>query len=335
MGPRWKPVALVIEPRLKRALLLLLAVVLVAGVAAVSHEPVTRVLSRTGNTFLDQPKAAWVWDSALIAPSTASTTGRGTQAFIDSLRQMNINRVFLNVGWEKATKEAYLRSQSDAVTVFLKQAHARGITVDALYGEPTWARAESLPLLEQYVKLVLEYNATHKYRFNALHLDIEPYGCPGYGGQRDLILKEYLANLTRVRELVTAHNKAARDDLQLVLDLPAWWTETEPTVDGGALVPQLIALADEIVVMDYTEEQARFADQARAWLKLGQAGGKKVMIGVDFQANDRPKSLAVMTRDELQAFFQEPLTEFSRTKLFTGLAVHHYSAYREFCASLR
>lgn len=335
MRLKWKPVALVVDTRLKRALLVLLAVVLVAGVAVVAHEPVVRVLSRTGNVFLDERKATWAWDAAVIDPAPKGTTGQGPQAFLDSLRQLNINRVFLNAGWEKTVKGTHLQSHADQYTTFVKQASARGIAVDALFGEPTWARAASLPTLEQHVQLVLDFNAKSKTRFNALHLDIEPYGCPGYGGQRALILQEYLANLTRVRTMVDAHNKTTKDDLLLVLDLPAWWTDSEPVVDGKALVPQLIALADEVVVMNYVTDPAEFSAQAKSWLTLGQTAGKKIMIGVDFQGSTRQDGLCTKSRADLQTFFQAPLAEFRANKAFNGIAVHHYAAYKDFSATLR
>lgn len=324
-----------VTPRMKRIAAALLILAVICAAAAVAHGPVVRVLARTGNPLYDMDKAAWVWDGTLIAPPSPAPNGAGGGGgggpFLDRLRELNIKRIFLNAGWEKTVGGPYLAARPEQYDQFIKAAGARGIAVEALYGEPSFAKADHWADLARHVNLVLEFNRLHANRFCALHLDIEPYGCADYKGNEARILSEYLATLQKVKGLITQHNQANRDRLRLVLDLPAWWDEQSPKVDGRPLVPQLLQLADEVVVMNYTADVREFVDRGKRWLNAAAPSGTTVTMGLEFQPEVRGATLSTLAPEKVGAFLRTALQEFRAGKRFGGFAVHHFGSFSDYC----
>lgn len=337
--PRIRVKGISVTRRTKRAAIALLTLAVLAAAVVLAHDPVVRVLARTGNPLYDMTKAAWVWDATLIAPP-AATPAPGTQStsppakaasFLEQLVSLNINRLFLNAGWEEAVKAPYLAAKPAEYDQFIKAAHGKGIKVEALFGEPNFAKAANWSEFERHVNLVLDYNKQNANRFAALHLDIEPYGCSDYRGNEAAILRDYLAGLQKVKNLVTAHNQAAHDHLKVVLDVPVWWDTQQPKVDGQAVLPQLLKLVDEVVVMNYTADASKFISQGTRWLDAAKTTGTPVMMGMEFQPEMRGATLTALTDKEVQAFIQSAQAQFHGSKQFAGFAVHHFTPFAEYC----
>lgn len=331
--PRLKLSHITVTRRMKRIAFAVLALAVVVAAAGIAHGPVVRVLARTGNPLLDLDKSAWVWDATLIAPPAAQTAAP-SPTFIERLTKLNINRLFLNAGWDKSVREPYLAARPAEYDQFIKAAQARGIKVEALYGEPNFAKAEHWPELLRHVNLVLDYNKQHANRFSALHLDIEPYGCADYRGNEATILRDYLAAMRQVKELLRQHNAAERDQLKLVLDLPVWWTAEAPVVDGQPLVPQLLSLADEVVVMNYTADGDRFISQGLRWLAAAKGATARVSMGMEFQPETRGATLSALTASEVQLYVQSAQKEFRSSRQFAGFAVHHFEPFDQYCLAI-
>lgn len=329
--PRTGVRTFIVSPRAKRVAAALLLLIAIGVAAALAHGPVVRALARTGNPLYDLDKAAWVWDATLIAPPSPKEAGSGQASFLDRLRELNITRVFLNAGWEKTVSGPYLAAKPEQYDQFIKAAGARRVAVEALFGEPSFAKADHWADLARHVNLVLEYNRLHANRFSALHLDIEPYGCADYKGNEARILSEYLAALQKVKDMVVQHNQANRDHLRLVLDLPVWWDAQNPKVNGQPLVPQLLQLADEVVVMNYTTDAREFIERGKRWLNAAAASKATVTMGLEFQPEVRGATLSALAKEDVGTFMRTTWQEFRINKQFGGFAVHHFGPFNDYC----
>lgn len=234
------------------------------------------------------PKAGlWVWTTKeLFDPA-----GEWRKRLLATIAKWKLTEVYLQLphqsgdaslgGWADETRSA-------AMARLVRDLHAAGVAVHALDGAAWLALPESREELLAIARSVRLYNESQpaESRFDAIHLDVEPYLLPNWGGRRRT---ELVASIVDGLE----RTKGELNGLPLWLDIPFWYDSTEETtVETGEragcakadLLRALFRVADGIGVMSY-RTRADGADgltaTALSELALGRELGKPVRLGIE------------------------------------------------------
>jgi len=163
----------------------------------------------------------------------------------------------------------------DGIQAFLADAQGRGIRVDALRdgtGErpavPIWASAELAlqehhPKVRALVQAILDFNSTGDVRFDAMHLDIEPYTLSAYRRGTDEDKIEIIRQFLVLNQSVAAMLDG--EDLGYGIDIGPGWHgfEPEPNLlmefDGRKKYPtrHLLDMVKSAVLMVYLNRADR------------------------------------------------------------------------------
>ncbi|MDF1596227.1 MAG: hypothetical protein P1T08_09025 [Acidimicrobiia bacterium] len=208
-------------------------------------------------------------------------------------------------------------SGSPLYAPFIESAHAVGIQVFAMAGDPLWA-SDRAPWSE-WVDEVVGFNA-----FDGLVFDVEPYLNSDWNTKRrNRLIQSYLAGL----------DEAARHagPLQVHTAVPFWWDDPAYRVKRTALVELVLERSDGIVVMAYRDSAAgpdgilslsqNEADLAASMDKLFAIGVETAPVGLD------KVSFAEEGTAEMEIELAEVEAAYSAVPQYSGIAIHHYASY--------
>lgn len=207
-------------------------------------------------------RATWVWRPVDWIENGA--------ALLDWAAGQDIHELFMTVplkdGAEASTKSV---RNPDLLADFVRRAHARGIRVLSVDGDPHMVLESEVPNVVQRVRAYAAYNAqvAPEARLAGIQFDIEPYLLPDAvlpAAQRDA---RYLAMAQAL--------KAAAGELQLEFVVPFWWGGKQALLDG------LAASADALAVMDYRTDPGQVYDFAVPFLDWASGHGKRVRIALE------------------------------------------------------
>lgn len=262
-------------------------------------------------------KGTWEWNATTIDNPTT---------LINSLTSKNLSNVVVNCGYDTVTKTPYLKNNVGKYDTFIKQATSKGIKVEGIYSNNDWALTSNYTSLANSVKEVLNFNATHKNRFSAIHLDIEPYLLSDWQTNSNSILQQYVSNLSNIRTLINSHNKKYKDTVKLVIDIPFWFNQYN--VNGKNCIDSLLEKVDKIVVMDYTKNDLDFKNRGVDILNIADKyTNKKIVIASEFQADYTDVTLYDKTLTELDSYNSNALSEFQKHTSFDSLSAHDLESY--------
>jgi hypothetical protein len=242
-------------------------------------------------------RAAWWWDA-----SAARADDAARAAVLDLAARERIGTLWVQVSTEPAPEPGSpARTLADIPgwRRLIADAHRRGIRVEALDGDPTWALQvfHAAPLA--VVDAVRAYNAgaaPHE-RFDGLHFDIEPYTLLSwrYPRSREQVLRELLDVVLQCQ----ARARAA--GLQFGVDVPFWWDAVDSrtgrpvsaTVFEGAPVSAvrvLIDRLDNVGIMNYRNAaegpDGMIANGTALLAYASRAKGARVYMGVETTLSD-------------------------------------------------
>ena len=245
-------------------------------------------LSEAGAAPSSPPKAGlWVWNTKELFDPASEWRPK----LLALIARWKLTEVYLQLPHQDGDKR--LGDWNDearraAMAALVRELHGAGVAVHALDGAAWLALPESRGELVVLATSVRDYNAAQPAvaRFDAVHLDVEPYLLPNWGGRRRPELAASLVEgLTATRQVLGA--------LPLWLDIPFWYDSTEQTtVETGEragcakrdLLRELFRLADGIGVMSY-RTRADGADgltsTALEELTIGRELGKPVRLGIE------------------------------------------------------
>lgn len=266
----------------------------------------------------DSPYFIWMWNGTAIEDKNTIT----------NLKEMDIDNVFVNVGYEPKPKVFYLKENPKKYDKFIKDANKNNIQVEALYGNPEWALKKNLKNLKEEVNTVLNYNKKYKNRFSALHLDIEPQALENFDKNKNTILKEFVSNLKEVRKLIDSHNKKNKDDIKLNIDLPYWIKDIK--VSNKFILDDIIKYVDGISVMNYTNDTENFISFGEDFLKKTKKHDVDISIGFELQKNFKDVSFYDLTEEEFTDVIEKSMKKFGEYKNYNGLVCHTYLALIEY-----
>ena len=244
-------------------------------------------------------RAMWLWDNREDPAGVVGFAGvRGVQ------------EIFVYVDAAVLTDGSLPRLRR------MKQlADVAGVRLTALNGDPSWA-VDHAPALA-WQKAVVRTGL-----FTGLHLDVEPYALPAWKTNLQATAKAYLGLLDKLRALST---------LPIDADVPFWYGQYR--VGTLNLANEVLKRVAAITVMSYRDTGVgpnSILDVSRDWLVRGSAAGKRVRLGAE--TGPLPDcgyctfagKGATALGNELAEVDAATRTTYS----FGGIAVHHYSAWK-------
>ncbi len=260
---------------------------------------------------------------AMTAPAGAApSAGRATwvwnrppaRTLVSWAVKQNLTELFVYVGPGLATSPdlTWVRSVSD-------QAHAAGIRVAALGGEPSW-------IDRPQDALTWQRSALSTGLFDGVHVDIEPWTRTDWDASREPVVAGYLEVLGQL---------AAATSLPLEADI-AFWLHTVPTADGTPLDRAVMSRVEAVTAMSYRNTVTgadSITDVGAHALASADAAGIPCRLAVEtnFLGDD-----AVSRKQTFHGLPLRTLTKAlaavdaaeSGAPAYHGVAVHDYAGWR-------
>jgi len=252
-------------------------------------------------------RALWVWRTPFLGDAAASA------GFLQQLAEERIATLFMRVTPE------LLEARRAAVEAFLAAAATRGVTVQALGGEPDWIVARRHPAAVRFARAVAAYNAVvpPRARFSALHLDVEPHALGRWARAPDRaqLLFDYIVLLDAVREVGAG--------LPLVVDLPVWFAGFR--IEGIPFVRAVSARVDGVAIMAYARDAPRIRRDVQAFSDRFGERHPRLWIGV---SAEREHLCAPALAQTLERMLAEVEHDHLQASAFSGVAIHDYDRLR-------
>jgi len=204
---------------------------------------------------------------------------------------------------------------------FLKDAHARGLRVEFLTGDPSWATVAGEPGAIACINAVLGFNkaGSPAERYDGFQYDVEPYSLPGWPsaaleqGQLDLLDKS------------NAAIKASGQRLPITSCIPRWYGQAQFNFLDRAIIDR----SDAIVVMDYVTTVGQLVNDPQDVLVYATKKGKPVWLGVETTPlPDTPRTTFFgSTNTQMESILSQALPILKLQPSFHGYAVHQYAYY--------
>jgi len=273
----------------------------------------------------EPPRAMWVWDVKIFQDEEASAR------LFNFCKARNINTLFYT-----AYKVTGSNIEKD-YRRFNKEAHKRGISIQALAGDPRWAVEKYHQRFLEWAGNILEFNkiAAVDEKFDGMHADVEPYLIGGMWEQNSAgILVQFLDASKKVKALID--NSGSK--IIFAADVPFWydddaamWVDWQDKVSPANY--HLLDILDEIAIMDYRN----FAEGDNGSILLAKnevdyasKAGKKVYIGQETGKDLKPEYITFggTNADYMEAEIKKLVTAYIDNPGFKGIAIHHYISYK-------
>lgn len=210
-------------------------------------------------------------------------------------------------------------STDPAYAEMVEAAHAQGMTVHALAGDPTWAGEHR----DHLVAWVREVRASGL--FDGLQVDVEPYVLPAWTGDREAAIDDYIAAMKKARK--------AAGKLDLIATVPFWFDDPALGVDrlGRTVLDRVLRAVDGVAVMAYRDQAEGvdgIIDHASGEVRAAAAAGKRAIIGVQ-SAPDALDKLSFAEEGEAAMEAELALVEaaFGGQPGYGGTAVHDHRGW--------
>jgi hypothetical protein len=286
-----------------------------------------------------------VWDARAFIDAGVQ------QNLLSFCRRQGINTIFISTGSAliEAKRAPQMRVQvpKKSFGSFIKAAHAAGLQIQALDGDPVFALKENHATVLGRLQLALDYNKTAPAdeKLDGFQWDTEPFLMPQWkaseAAQPD-IMRQYLDSCREMAEAV----RASGQRFSLGYAIPAWWDSANRAVnwDGATKVPafHLIDILNRapgsyVALMSYRDKA------------LGDNGTVAISQGeIDYAAKSAPNVGVWVGQETLDVkgdppsitFYQEgnaaletALSQISETLKDTptvkGVAIHHWVSYAD------
>lgn len=273
----------------------------------------------------------WVWDSAY-----AMTPARRTQV-VQQAKAGGFNTVYITIDDYLTTADADKAAYASALSSFIGEATAAGMSVDAVSGWRDWAKPANRSKGYALIAFADEFNKMHTNKIRSFQYDVEPYLLPEYEANKAAVLGEYVAFIDE------SMNRLAATDLRFSVVIPHFydsaqnWTPTI-TYNGttAATYTQLLRILDrkpgsDILVMSYRN----FTDGTDGAIQLSkveiaEAQGHPTKVIVSQETGDVEPAYVTffgMSKLQLAAQVATLRTAFTASTGFGGVAVHYIEPY--------
>lgn len=203
----------------------------------------------------------------------------------------------------------------------LEQSHERGIRVDFLCGDPSYAEPEKNSDGLALLRKVVEFNRSEPAgrRFDGFQYDVEPYSLPDWpsASLRSGFLKLFDLSETEIRK--------SGGRLELGAAIPRWFDDPKL----GGLYRDVLDRVDYVAVMDYVDTPSRFVRDASNTVEYATRIGKKAWLGAETTELPLEPMATFYAKGNaaMEDAFSSAEDAFGRTKGFAGVAIEHYDSY--------
>ena len=214
-----------------------------------------KAMSSKPTTARSLRKALWHWET-----EETLADGQRSAALLELCQAQGITDLYCQIPYAYEDGRIHLRLV-DKQRAFNAAAEARGITTHALDGSPDYVFSKNHSRMIRLISALgsLNEQALSNERYQAVHLDNEPYVLPDWkdDGSRQQLIRDYIELHQKLRL------KADEYGMELGVDIPFWWdacdreglprftydTETgkQPMLDA------LFPLLDNVGIMSYRE----------------------------------------------------------------------------------
>lgn len=251
-----------------------------------------------------QVRGTWLWHANIIASDPS-----GVLAFASA---HGINRIYLQFS-ASVPKGAY--------SSFILDAHQRGIEVDALGGEPSWALVRPELGVVAFLRRVTEYNQAEPRdtRFAGAHLDIEPYVLPEWQDERRTVIGGWM------RAVSAAEDVTHQAGIRISLDLPFWLRTLAAADDQERLGTWMLEHADSCAIMAYRtslDGANGIVAVAAPWLREAGRLGRPALVAVATSLEGEKAGDGFRDQKDLEACLLRLPRAFAHDAGFGGYAVH-------------
>lgn len=282
--------------------------------------------------------ALWVWKTTEILSQAGET-----DALLAFCRQHELTDLYFQIPYAYEGGAVTLKLV-EALRAFNVAARRANIRVHALDGNARYVLPENHARMFALVEALDRFNreGPPEGRFDALHLDNEPYVMPEWKSdptRRPAILAAYIE---LNRELRRRANAAG---LELGVDIPFWFDRKEASggpmfaVDTPAgragLLETLFGIVQNVGVMSYRERVLGpdgVVGVCRDEFELGQRHGVDVFASIELGTGSDVEEGISFGRLPKE-YFATQLATLRRVLAHEpgcrGLAIHYYSAYRQ------
>ncbi len=265
------------------------------------------------------PRAMWLWK---LDPVGVPQVRQDLFVFCD---QAGIRQIYLYLGETPITHTS--TAYQEQLATFLTEAHARGLKVDGLTGNPLWAMRQNHQILLDWIQGFLQFNAVHPpaARVDGVHLDVEPYLLAEWEQNREVLKPQYIELLRKCRQLIDASKLPG---FRLGVAIPIFYSRE------GDFEPQILAQVDYVALMDYYDAAVDLIEKATPHIKMAADAGKQLVLGVETQdlvqmaQGKRRNTFYEEGWEDMEAQLAQVRQAFGGRPGFGGLAIHCYESYR-------
>lgn len=260
-------------------------------------------------------KGMWSWRDSDIVNQTAQ------QNLLNFAAEKGVNDIYVSAQW-------LIRDYPSQFAAFINNAANKGISVELLYGDSTWAlTANHQQALDQVSKVNAFINSLTGARPVALHFDVEPH-----------TLSDWSTNqVSYGNQLIDLYAKimaAKNPNLLLNVDIAMGYEYVNITRNGvtKTLTQWLIDNSDRTTLLDYRD----FASgddgiiyHANHPVNYSATKGKLTYIGVETNCGLTPEKITFCEegRSGLDTELGIVKSNYSCNQGFGGTAIHDYVGY--------
>ncbi len=238
-----------------------------------------------------------------------------------------IEAMYIYLGEDPINKTP--QSYQDGLAEFIREAHSRGIEVEALQGNPLWALKANHHQVLNWVGGYLEFNKVRpkEEKIDGVSLDIEPYLTSDWEtGDREKLKADFLEVLVDLRQMID--KEKGDHHFYFGVAIPVFY-KNSPELEEG-----ILKQVDYAALMDYYDTTTDIVENARFHIDMANRAGKKIVIGVETQdliqmnQGKRRNTFYEEGWAEMEQELKKVAETYMKAPGFGGLAIHCYDSYR-------
>ncbi len=265
------------------------------------------------------PRSVWVWKT------DPAQNLKARKELLELCERTGIKILYLFVG--DFSEEDDLE-YAKGLEGFLREAHQRGLKVEALTGNPIWQMEEQHETALNWVRSFLEFNKKRppEARMDGISLDVEPYLAQEWNEDREGVKAGFLSLLRKVRALIEEYPE---QEFRFGVVAPVFYA-----AEGPEFEREIFRNVDVVALMDYYDTAREILGNAKYHLDLAEEMGKKLAIGVETQdlvaikQGGRRNTFFEEGWEGMEEVLKEVKKEVASTSAFEGFAIHYDISYK-------
>ncbi|KAA0544956.1 hypothetical protein FZW96_19230 [Bacillus sp. BGMRC 2118] len=262
-------------------------------------------------------RSTWIWDVRVMENREAEV--------VNELIENKITTVYIFYS-EELNQTMYKK--------FMTLAHSEDIKVEALGGERVWGLKKYEHEGLDFIQSVVSFNqeAGEEEKFDAIHLDIEPYLVEEWEKDKTKVLESWYQNSLSYISL------SKENGIVINCDLPFWLDsndviEAQPQSLKKPLYELFIDAFDGVNLMSYrntVEGENSITDLSNTELTYAEKEGKQVGIAVDLLPSDIDYTTFYhLTREDLEQSISMLHDYYRNHSSYNGVAIHDFEHLKQ------